>query len=97
MIMCIHCTANGVGDDCENDCDADGVPDRQDACPCNKQIQKANFKNFKSIALDRNRPGKPERFPIWALTANGSEITQQAMNNHPSLLLGLLIIISWWY
>ena len=86
--MCIYHTANGVGDDCENDCDADGVPDANDACPCNKEIQTANFNNFKTVSLGKNRFGSAERHAVWTLTANGSEITQQ-VDNHPAILLGM--------
>lgn len=74
-------------EDCENDCDADGVPDDRDACPCNKQIQMANFNNFKSVSLAKNQPGRAEKHAVWVLTNNGSEITQK-VDNHPAILLG---------
>ena len=84
----VHNPAQRAGD-CDNDCDADGVPDDRDACPCNKDIQIANFNNFKSISLAKNRAGISERHPVWALTANGSDITQQ-VDSHPAILLGMI-------
>lgn len=76
-------------EDCRIDYDADGVPDDMDACPSNKQIQMANFNNYRSIVLAKNRDGSVERDPEWTLTANGSEITQSA-DNHPAILLGMV-------
>ena len=77
-------------EDCDNDCDADGVSDAEDACPCNKDIQMANFNNFKSISLAKNHAGSSERHAVWALTANGSDITQ-TVDNHPAILLGTAV------
>lgn len=76
-------------EDCRKDYDADGVPDDMDACPSNKQIQMANFNNYRSIVLAKNLVGGIERDPEWTLTANGSEITQSA-DNHPAILLGMV-------
>lgn len=76
-------------EDCDHDCDADGISDDRDACPCNKDIQMANFNDFKSISLAKNRAGNSERHPVWTLTANGSDIIQ-LVDSHPAILLGMI-------
>ena len=79
-------------EDCANDHDGDGIRDEQDACPLNAQIKTPNFNNFQSISLAINQDDIPEKHPVWALTNNGSEITQ-SVDNHPAILLGISNII----
>jgi len=80
-------SGDGTGDACEGDCDADGVADNKDACPCNKQIRKSNFNNFKTIPLSNNQAARFEQHAQWKVTDNGSEITQ-VVDNQPALLIG---------
>ena len=84
---CILLSDDGTGDACEGDCDADGVADAKDACPCNNQIRKSNFNNFKTIPLSNNEAARFELHAEWKVTDNGSEITQ-AVDNQPALLIG---------
>lgn len=54
---------NGVGDACEGDCDKDGVPDVNDACPCNREVKKTDFRRSKQVALDPR--GQAQVDPVW--------------------------------
>ena len=56
-------TGNGVGDACENDLDKDGVPDSLDACSCNKNVKKTDFRSDFKIALDPK--GQAQIDPVW--------------------------------
>ena len=87
----VHNPSQRAGD-CANDRDGDGIRDDQDACPLNKQIQTVDFNNFQSISLAINQDDISEIHPVWALTNNGSEITQFE-DNHPAILLGISKII----
>ena len=87
--MLLYVAVDGTGDACENDFDADGIVDTEDACPYNKEIKIANFNSYKTVKLSNNQAARTEKHAQWKVTGNGSEITQ-LVDNQPEILIGKL-------
>ena len=76
---------DGVGDACQNDCDGDQVEDEFDACPCNIEIEKTDFRGIQSVCLGENVYGQPP--PVWEFLDEGKEILQN-INSAPGVAIG---------
>lgn len=65
MLSCIVILFLGdtYGDACIEDFDGDGVHDKEDACPVNPRITRADFSLYHTLAIDPEST-KQER-PIW--------------------------------
>ena len=72
--------SNGVGDDCEDDCDGDGINDQDDVCPCNKDIDMTDFRGITALSMGSNNWTQPP--PIWEFRDEGKEI-RQFVNSAP--------------
>ena len=74
-----------MGDACEDDCDGDAVSDEFDACPCNKEIEKTDFRGIQSVCLGGNSYNQPA--PVWEFLDEGKEIIQ-SVNSAPGVAIG---------
>ena len=74
-----------MGDACEDDCDGDAVSDEFDACPCNKEIEKTDFRGIQSVCLGGNSFNQPP--PVWEFLDEGKEILQN-VNSAPGVAIG---------
>merc|ERR1719348_1386862 len=63
---------DGVGNACQDDCDGDQVSDEFDACPCNKEIEKTDFRGIQTVCL-----GGGQEPPVWEFLDEGKEIIQK--------------------
>merc|ERR1719154_1019897 len=72
---------NGVGDVCENDCDGDSVMDDEDACPCNNDIVRTDFRGLMPVPLTTSSNA------VWEFRDEGKEIVQK-VNSEPEVAVG---------
>ena len=67
---------NGEGDVCENDCDGDSINDDEDACPCNNDIVRTDFRGLMPVPLSTSSTA------VWEFRDEGKEIVQK-INSSP--------------
>lgn len=76
---------DGIGDICEEDNDADKVPNHLDNCPNNSRIFSTDFRTYQTVVLDPE--GESQIDPNWIIYNKGAEIVQTS-NSDPGLAVG---------
>ena len=76
-----------IGDACANDADGDGAFTSNDTCPNNPEVSHTSFLNHFTVDLDPS-PASMSIKPSWKVHRDGSEVTQMADTNIPTMLIG---------
>lgn len=63
FIILLTVSGNGIGDICEDDYDADKVPNYMDNCPNNSKIFSTDFTTYQTVVLDPE--GESQIDPHW--------------------------------
>ena len=81
-------TGNHLGDACDLDFDGDGVVDKLDNCPRNKEMWTTDFNRFRKVNLN---PSDGEPDAAWLLLNDGMELRQAADTNTTAMFIGELV------
>ena len=76
----IHSTDDSNGVACADDSDGDGVPDTQDICPTNKEIQRTDFRRHIIVKLDP--VGESQVDPEWLFSDQVNSANNNDNNYH---------------
>ena len=80
---------SGNPSDCAGDQDGDGVTDKQDACPYNRDIGKTHFNPYGTLIIANIDPNNDALLnPQWVVGPLGTTISQP-IASRPSMLLSM--------